>query len=56
MEINEQTVEQLISSIRQFQQIEFDPGFIRKNGLRFDRKKFKKRIQQIIERLLSESQ
>ncbi len=51
---HEQTVEQLILSVQQFQAIEFDPKTIRNFALQFNKNTFKKRIKTVIERHLSE--
>lgn len=46
---NNQTKEDIISAIKRFQKIQFDPNFIRSSALKFNKKYFKERIKNFIE-------
>jgi glycosyltransferase involved in cell wall biosynthesis len=51
-----QTEEALVEAVKRFDSIEFDPQKIRENALRFDRKLFKERIGQFIQKAYREHQ
>jgi glycosyltransferase involved in cell wall biosynthesis len=51
-----QTKEALIQAVRSFDSMEFDPEKIRENALRFDRKVFKEKIGQFIQKAFGEHQ
>jgi glycosyltransferase involved in cell wall biosynthesis len=51
-----QTKEALVEAVKRFDSIEFDPQKIRENALRFDRKLFKERIGQFIQKAYREHQ
>ncbi|HEX7400874.1 MAG TPA: glycosyltransferase family 4 protein, partial [candidate division Zixibacteria bacterium] len=49
-----QTKEALMDAVRRFESARFDPERIRANAIRFDRKIFKERMKEFIERKLHE--
>ncbi len=50
----EQTVDQLMAAIQGFRASEFDPQFIRRHALQFDREVFKKKVKRFIQARLSQ--
>ncbi|MFA5961887.1 MAG: glycosyltransferase [Parcubacteria group bacterium] len=48
-----QTVEDIISAVKQFKESDYDPKYIREKALRFDKKIFKEKIKNYIEKELA---